>query len=55
MECKGEKKPVSFGKTMMEALELQRLAKGISRDKALLKSAKIKPIALPFIDLTTLV
>ena len=42
---------VSFDETMMQALELLRLAKGTSRDKATLNSEEIKPIALAVIRL----
>ena len=42
---------VSFGRTMMWALELLRLQKGTSRDKATLNSEEIKPIALVVIEL----
>jgi len=38
MENKG-----SFEKTMMQVLELLRLAKGTSRDKTTLNSEEIKP------------
>ena len=36
---------------MMRTLELQRLAKGPSRDEAMLNSEEIKPIALVIIEL----
>jgi len=42
---------VNFGRTMMQALELLQLAKGTSREEAMLNSAKIKPIALAVIKL----
>ena len=40
---------VSVSRTMMRALELQQLAKGTSRDKAMLNNEEIKPIALAVI------
>jgi len=42
---------VSFGRTMMQVLELLRLEKGMSWDEATLNSGKIKPIALVVIEL----
>ena len=39
---------ISFGRTMMRALKLQRLAK---RDEATLNSEEIKPVALVVIEL----
>ena len=37
---------LSIGRTMMEALELQRLAKGMSPDEVTLNSEEIKPVAI---------
>ena len=37
---------ISFDKTMMQELELLQLAKGMSLDKTMSYSAKIKPMAL---------
>ena len=50
MEYKGEQK-VSFGRTMMQAMELLRLAKSTSPDKATLNSEEIKPVAIAIIEL----
>jgi len=52
-EMNGEQRrtKVSFGRTVMQALEPQRLAKSTSRDEATVNSEQIKPIALAVIEL----
>jgi len=53
-ERNGKKKrrtKVSYDRSTMRTLELQRLAKGPSRDETMLNSEKIKPIALVIIEL----
>jgi len=50
MEYKGEQR-ASFGRTMMQALELLQLAKGTSQDEAMSNSTKIKPIAFAVSEL----
>ena len=42
---------MSFGRTMMQALELLRLAKDTSPDKVTLNSEEIKPVAIVIIEL----
>jgi len=42
------KTKVSFGKTMMQVLELLCLVKNTSWDKAMLNSKVIKPVAKPW-------
>jgi len=42
---------VSFGRTIMRALELQQLVKGTSQDEAALNIEEIKPITLAVIEL----
>jgi len=42
---------VSFGRTMMQALELLRLGKSTSPDEATLNSEEIKPVAIAIIEL----
>ena len=42
---------VSFGRTMMQALELLQLAKGTSPDEATLNSEEIKAVAIAIIEL----
>ena len=42
----------SFGRTMMQALELLWLAKGMSRDKAMSNSEEIKSVAIVIIVLS---
>ena len=44
----------SFGKTMMQALELLQLAKGTSPDRVTLKSEEIKPVAIAIMELRLL-
>ena len=52
MEYKGEQRYVSYGRTMIQALELLRLAKRMSQDEAMLNSEEIKPIAItPIVEL----
>ena len=43
------KTKVSFGRTMMQAMELLRLAKGTSPDETMLNSEEIKPVATAII------
>ena len=42
---------LSFGRTMMQALELLWLVKGMSLDEAMLNSEEIKPVAIAIIKL----
>ena len=42
---------MSFGRTMMQALELLRLVKGMSPNEATLNSEEIKPLAIASIEL----
>ena len=42
---------LSFGRTMMQAMELLQLAKGTSLDEATLNSEEIKPVAIAIIEL----
>ena len=46
-----ERTKVSFGKTMIQVLELLRLVKGTSPDEATLNSEEIKPVAIAIIEL----
>jgi len=55
MENRQRRTKVSFGRTMIRALELQQLVKGTCRDEAALNSEEIKPVALAVIKLRTLV
>ena len=41
---------VSFGKTMMQALELRQLVKGMPRDKATLNREEIEPVVMAIIN-----
>ena len=41
---------LSFGRTMMQALELLRLAKGVSLDEVTLNSEEIKAVAIVIIE-----
>ena len=42
---------VSFGRTMMKALELLRLAKGTSQDEMMLINEEIKPVTIDLLFL----
>ena len=48
---KQRKTKLSFGRTMMQTLELLGWQKGMSRDKVMLISEKIKPVAIAVIEL----